>query len=333
MADGSDIFFAQVGTQVRAGSARRRGGDAPTAAETKGETDIDLEADGADERSARRWTNSDTAFWAAKATYNELPAGLYKCAEGSTIGPFLDRQTVVTDDLMILPEGESQKILNEFEVFWTLKEKFVTRGFSHKRGFLLWGPPGSGKTSLIQLMIQTIIETLNGVVIFIDNPRLAGACLQMVRKVEPDRPIICVMEDLDAMVEKHGEQEYLALLDGESQVSNIIFVATTNYPQRLDPRFVDRPSRFDTIVWIGMPGRDARRAYFHAKEPSLSKEELDHWVQQSDGFSIAHLREMIIACRCFGKPLQEVVERLEKMKARNLSSDRAPDAPSVGFTQ
>jgi len=68
----------------------------------------------------------------------------------------------------------------------------------------------------------------------------------------------------------------------------------------------DRPSRFDLIKQIGMPSAAARRAYLAAKEPSLDGDTLRIWVERSEGFSISrHLREMIVLCRCYGKPLDE----------------------------
>jgi hypothetical protein len=81
-----------------------------------------------------------------------------------------------------------------------------------------------------------------------------------------------------------------------------VFLASTNYPDRLDRRFVDRPSRFDTIRYVGMPTGAARRAYLKTKEPSLTDWELALWVDLTEEFSLAHLRDLIIAVRCFGQP-------------------------------
>ena len=128
---------------------------------------------------------------------------------------------------------------------------------------------------------------------------------------------------MDALVYEYGESGYLAMLDGESQVSNVVFIATTNYPEKLDKRFVDRPSRFDTIQLIPMPGEAARRVYLQIKEITLVDEELEHWVDISKGFSIAHLKEMIISNRCYGRPIEKVVKRLRKMNKTHLTSDDA----------
>lgn len=284
-----------------------------------------------DTTGARRWAANRDVFWGASETYDALPAGLYRCQITEHTGPVLIKQNTETDHLLELPDDASTSIVREFGKFWELGEQFRSRGFLHKRGFLLWGPPGSGKTSCVHILIKRLIREQGGIVLFLDQPQVAAACLRMVRTIEPKRPIVAIMEDIDALIANYGEHEYLALLDGEAQVDNIVFLASTNYPERLDRRFVDRPSRFDTIRYIGMPSSAARRVYLATKEPSLAGEELAAWVNASEGFSVAHLKEMIIAVRCFEQPLKDVVARLELMQERKPTSEDTPERKQAGF--
>ena len=270
----------------------------------------------------KRWASDNERFWACKTTYDVLPAGLYKPMHSNQIGFYMEKQIIDTDELIVLPDTASEQVLQEIEKFWGLKEQFDNHGFIHKRGILLWGDPGSGKTATIQLLLKSIIEKGN-IALFAGNPHVTTNCLQMIRRIEPERAMIVIMEDLDAMVYEHGEAEYLAMLDGESQVSNVVFVATTNYPEKLDKRFIDRPSRFDTIKLIPMPGSDARRVYLQTKDPTLKGKELETWVRLSDGFSVAHLKEMIISNRCYNIEIEKVVKRLSFMRKRKITSDNA----------
>lgn len=279
----------------------------------------------------KRWGSTEDVFFGMAETHDTLPCGLFRCESHPNHGPVLVKQKVETDALLELPDDASNSILREFETFWKIGDRFAERGFLAKRGYLLWGPPGSGKTSVVQILVKKLVAQQNGIVLLLEHPHIAAACLQMLRKIEPKRPLIAIMEDMDALVRKFGENEYLALLDGEAQVDCICYLATTNYPEFLDKRFVDRPSRFDTIRYIGMPSAAARRVYLQTKESSLEGDELDEWVQASEGFSVAHLKEMIIAVKCFGQSLEDVVKRLAEMHERKPTSEDSPDKAGAGF--
>ena len=62
--------------------------------------------------------------------------------------------------------------------------------------------------------------------------------LKVFREIEPNRSIIYIFEDIDSIIEHHGEDEILSVLDGEMQVNKVLNIATTNYPERLDRRIV-----------------------------------------------------------------------------------------------
>ena len=81
----------------------------------------------------------------------------------------------------------------------------------------------------------------------------------------------------------------------------------------------------------GMPSAAARKLYLATKEPGLPVGELDAWVTASKGFSIAHLKEMIFAVKCFDQPLDEVVKRLEEMQQRKPTSEDSPDKMGMGL--
>jgi hypothetical protein len=318
-------FFEQVGTAV--GHNQHGNGDVPQPAPaTIGGTAI-IQSGAI---TVRRWAQADDIFWPASETCEKLEPSFYRFTDRPNIGPCLERVRISVDGLIRLPDTAAAEVLAEFSTFWGLQERFTARGFLHKRGILLWGPPGSGKTASLMLMARDIIEEHQGIVCQIDHPGLASMCLTFIRKIEPDRPIVALVEDLDALVQRYGENEYLSLLDGETQVDRIVYVATTNYPERLDKRFVDRPSRFDTVRFIGMPSAAARRIYLSTKEPTLSGDELERWVKDTDGFSVAHLRELVILVKCFDRPLAKAIDRLESMRLKRPDSDQAPDRPRFG---
>lgn len=329
MSDSLDDFFDQVGTATE--DELDRDSPGTTEAAITPQTLDGSEMTIRQEKAASAWAVNGNMYWGVAQSLTHVPPGCYKAAQTPAIGTFLVQQPLKTDKLLHLPDSHSELIISEIEQFQTLKSAFTERGFLFKRGILLWGPPGSGKTSTLHQLMQLVVDRCGGVALIVGHPGLAGDALQLIRRIEPERQIVAIMEDLDGLISHHSIEGFLSLLDGEDQTDNVIFVATTNYPERLDKRFTDRPSRFDTVQFIGMPGEAARRAYLTQKDPSISAETIEQMVMLSDGFSIAHLREFIISTQCFKRGIVESAHRLAKSRHKKLSSDRNPEAPQTGF--
>jgi len=276
------------------------------------------------------WAQRDNAFYGVGKAHETLPPGIYRCEYIDGIGPVLTAQIVRTDDLLRLPGSPSDEIVDEIYRFWQRRDLYRNLGYLHKRGVLLWGEAGSGKTSTVMQICQLVTEGERGIAVYATHPELTARCLQLVRRVEPTRPLVVIFEDLDALVEQHGEHEYLALLDGEAQIDNIVSIATTNYPERLDRRFVDRPGRFASIRYIGMPSAEARETYLRSKLPDLDEGVLAEYVTESEGLSIDHLREIVVLTQCDEMALQEAVGRMRGME-RSPSSGRSPEWKPPGF--
>lgn len=281
---------------------------------------------------ARAWAINGDRYCGITQSLDTLPPGCYRAHAADDVGVYLALQPLRADTILTLPDSKSELVVEEIERFTTMRPEFTKRGLLFKRGLLLWGPPGSGKTSTLHLLMRLIVDRLGGIALLVEHPGLAGSALQLVRRIEPDRQIIAIMEDMDGLVENYGVESYLSLLDGESQIDNVVFVATTNYPERLDRRFVDRPSRFDSVEYVGMPSPEARRAYFVHKEPLLPTVFIDDMVEATEGLSIAHLREMIILTQCFGQTIAQATARLTAFRHRKPSSDRDPEHAPAGFT-
>lgn len=241
-----------------------------------------------------------------------LPAGAYRIGQDD-FGPFVSRMNILSDDIVELPEASHRRVLEGIRKFWASKVRYQKHGLIYKRGVLLWGPPGGGKTVTAQLLMHEVATSHNGIVLVVDNPELAVAILRILRSIEMNRPLVLLLEDVDEIISHHGEHALLAMLDGEHQTDNVVYVATTNYPERLGARIVNRPSRFDERIKIGMPSLEARLVYLR-RACAGATVPIDDWAADTEGFSIAHLRELVVAVLCLEQDYLIVLERLRAME-------------------
>ena len=277
----------------------------------------------------------DNAYTPCKKAVNKLPAAQY-IIRNSSNGPYFQQRNVELDELILLPDSEADFVLNEIKDFWTKEKQYKDFNYVWKRGILLYGPPGSGKTSTLQFLSKMIIER-DGLAIYVDNGELASEALRQLRTIEPKRPIIIMMEELDTLVQGGvNEQSILALLDGELQIENVVTVATTNYPEKLDKRIKNRPSRFDIVKKIGYPNFEARKKFLSIKlrNSDVSEQEISYWAENTNDYSIAHLKELILLTQVYKYSADAAIKRLNDMGKNNPSSseDESQGKQNFGFT-
>lgn len=332
--DKKEISMANIEEKARLADEDDCAEEVPTTSEAPLAKGNETKIPTADEiaHTAKMWAVSGQAYFPSDFTTNTLPPGYY-VVEHCNRGYYFYKTPMNLDDLLILPDSATEEIINHIEYFWTREAQFRELGFLWKRGIMLYGPAGGGKTSTLQLLSKSIIE-MGGLSIYLKHPHTTSRGLEILRRIEPNRPIIVLLEDIDALIKDCGESEILAILDGELQIDNVVFIATTNYPEDLDKRLINRPSRFDIVKEIGMPTADARRIYLETKNPRLAlpenQRELDTWIKESRGFSVAHLKEMILAVEALGEDIDDVIKRLKKMMTQKPHSNDSENQ-SIGF--
>jgi SpoVK/Ycf46/Vps4 family AAA+-type ATPase len=272
-----------------------------------------------------QWTSNDgIIFYPAATSVKELPSGVYSI--GMNFGQiFFTKVDVKTEDLIRFSDANSDQVIEEINSFWGKKELFQKFGLPYKRGIMLYGPPGSGKTCTIRFLINDLIK-LGGVILQVENVSLFAAGLEVLRKIDKEKPIIAIIEDIDSY-ENGEETALIGILDGISNVENIVFLATTNYPEELSGRILNRPSRFDKRFYIGYPNAPSRKIYLEhlAKnmdpKPWNKKISLDRWVKDTQGMSVAHLKELFVATVILDNSYENAVKTIKEMKNQLSSKD------------
>ena len=215
---------------------------------------------------------------------------LYKAIQSSTFGN------------LILPGELKAEIQADFARFFASRELYERYNIPWKRGVLLIGPPGNGKTHAIKALVNQLGQPCLYVKSFKarhgtdhDNIR------EVFRRARRTTPCILVLEDLDSLIDDKNRAFFLNELDGFASNTGIIVVATTNHPEKLDSAILDRPSRFDRKYHFTLPAPDERRAYIERWNESLEAdlrleaETIAELVNLTDSFSFAYLKELFLS--------------------------------------
>lgn len=260
------------------------------------------------------WAVKEGCFFAPSTTTHKITPGAYNIMHDYQMGVHFSPASISTEDLVVFDDSAADKILNEIEEFWKLRDRFEKLSIPFKRGIFLYGPPGTGKSSVIRQLVRNIIR-LGGVAISSwPGVGMFNAGLHLLRKIQPDIPIIVLMEDFDSLLERESRSDILQMLDGAEKIDNIVFIATTNDIDAFDQNIINRPSRFDRRIYIGYPSADHRRAYLaHLFGKLEIDEDLTDLVEKTSGFTISHLKELVVSAYVLKNDLDTVIEDLRKM--------------------
>jgi SpoVK/Ycf46/Vps4 family AAA+-type ATPase len=217
--------------------------------------------------------------------------------------------SIDTEGLFKFTGSTADMVIEEVSDFWKSESTYKRLQYPHKRGIILHGKPGCGKTVTVKLISKEVISR-NGIVIHSEDVGAIAKALECLSDIESRRPVVVILEEIDLMLNKWGKL-LTEILDGiKAQKKHVLFVATTNDLTVLPDRIKERPSRFDTVVKIALPTEDARYEYAYriTKNKKFSKEV----AKKTDGLTFAHLKEVIIGCRVFKKDLVASVEKFNR---------------------
>ena len=266
-------------------------------------------------------TLQDEEFVPAFTSVQKVPAGIYEIVWNRQVNSHaLKKQPFKTDELYQLPSYEIQDILKDIQNFWDRKDKYRNYNFVHKRGILMYGEPGCGKSGIIQLISKQLIEN-DGIIINVKDHDDIDYFIDFIstfRKIEKERPLIVILEDIDSIAgeNSHSTSRLLNILDGVKQIEDVVYIATTNYPEKLQERITNRPSRFDRRYKVELPNKEIREAYIRhkLKNEDLKSVDIQEWIKRTEGMSLSHLKEVVISTIVMGREFEEVMDNLEGLK-------------------
>lgn len=241
-------------------------------------------------------------------TAYKLPANIYHVFPGQNGETVFLPKSVDTDKLLNLPGMSTNLMLNDLLEFWneSSRFKYEEMGLVYKRGILLHGKPGTGKTASIVSLCSKIVKD-DGIVIYNPEPQALSEAIKQIRSIEDvSRKVLVVFEEVDRIVDN---SDFLSLLDGELQINSITYVATTNHINKIPHRIKNRKSRFAKVIEVGTPSLQDRVIYITNKlNGKVSVEFIQDIAKKTEGFVIDQLKDVIISYYVFNISIDVAIE-------------------------
>lgn len=199
---------------------------------------------------------------------------------------------------LVLPESTVRTLRENTIEFFESEGEFERMGIPWKRGILMTGPPGNGKTHAIRVILNQLPVPRLIVKNFGDDADDVQDAFDKVRELAP---CVLVLEDIDSLMKPGLLSAVLNSLDGTEPLHGVLVLATTNHPERPDPAIRNRPSRFDRVLEFGAPALAERRRLLRKflmrapEEGRPSPSEISRLAKQTDGFSYAYLKELAVS--------------------------------------
>ncbi len=207
-----------------------------------------------------------------------------------------------TFDNLVLPPHLQKAIYGDARQFFEARATYDEYNIPWKRGVLLVGPPGNGKTHAVKALINGLKMPCLYVKSFKNRSGIDENGIRVVfSRARKTAPCLLVFEDLDALITNQNRSFFLNELDGFASNAGILTVATTNHPEKLDPAIINRPSRFDRKYHFDLPGLPERVAYIEQWNKALklamrmSEAEIGRVGELTENFSFAYLKELFVS--------------------------------------
>lgn len=252
------------------------------------------------------------------------------------------QQTEFVNDKILESLVQTQEVTDKVECFFRNLYVYAEEGIEvAKRGILLYGQAGGGKTTIINKVANEYVKDgKTAVVVWTTDKFEAYQVKDFIKAFtyEGVEKIILIVEDIGgteiaAPGAMRSDASLLSLLDNQEKTFRIptLILATTNYPENFMGNLVNRPQRFDDKIKVSPPNGEARAALLKFFGRTRATEAAIEMIKNKkcEGFTPAHIKEAIIRHRIYEKPLETVIK--EMTKEVELYSRGFSDQKSVGI--
>jgi hypothetical protein len=217
------------------------------------------------------------------------------------------KKSVIEEKLVFDKNSTLYEVIKDILAFFTeeRKELCAKLDIPYKRGAMLHSDPGQGKSATIRELIRKSTVDVSRIVIHPNVSYEVTQILSSLLKSLKGTKAIIILEDFDALISQENRSEFLNILDGVDIKSGVYIIGTTNYPEQIDPAFVNRAGRFDVSFKIENPSDDARRLFFESRNIAEifsdhiveGQDILDLFTKNTENMPMASLKEVITSTK------------------------------------
>ncbi|RPD66739.1 P-loop containing nucleoside triphosphate hydrolase protein [Lentinus tigrinus ALCF2SS1-7] len=254
---------------------------------------------------------------------------------------------------VILNEDFKANLKKDIYGFFDSEKLYKSLSIPWKRGLIMHGPPGNGKTISMKAVMKDCDAQGYSPLYVKSFKSWAGeeAAMQMVfDKAREMAPCVLILEDLDSLINNANRSFFLNQLDGFDGNDGLLLIGSTNHLDQLDPALNNRPSRFDRKFFFDDPTEEERTLYVQYWQDKLKSNDSisfpDDLVEEvasgTDGFSFAYLKEAFVSSLVllagyetddkpeFRDVLLDQIKKLRKQLDKSKDTLVPPQAISVG---
>ena len=210
-------------------------------------------------------------------------------------------------DEVILNPVMKANLIEDVQGFFDNKNLYKSLAVPWKRGLILHGVPGNGKTISLKALINALSARADPVPsLYVKSFDACQGPKYSIRSIFSHArvmaPCLLIFEDLDSLVTDKTRSYFLNEVDGLESNDGILMIGSTNHLNSLDPAISKRPSRFDRKYHFKIPNEEERVAYCRFWRKKLVGSHLVDFPEElcgviaklSDGFSFAYMKELFV---------------------------------------
>ncbi|KAH9216303.1 P-loop containing nucleoside triphosphate hydrolase protein [Leptodontidium sp. 2 PMI_412] len=210
-------------------------------------------------------------------------------------------------DEVILNPVMKANLIEDVQGFFDNKSLYKSLAVPWKRGLILHGVPGNGKTISLKALINALGARPDPVPsLYVKSFDACQGPKYSIRQIFSHArvmaPCLLIFEDLDSLVTDKTRSYFLNEVDGLESNDGILMIGSTNHLNSLDPAISKRPSRFDRKYHFKIPNEEERVAYCQFWRKKLLESHLVDFHEDlctviaklSEGFSFAYMKELFV---------------------------------------